>query len=87
MTGTAKLFPTGEEALARRDEKAGDAMPSKRPPNWDDFFALATETEAPADFLSDRDTSPPRRAVFPDPQPFPCTSQSAPMRIAGDADS
>ncbi|WP_281930993.1 hypothetical protein [Methylocystis iwaonis] len=39
-------------------------MPLKRPANWDDFFALAAETEAPADFLSDRDTSPPPTRGF-----------------------
>ncbi len=87
MTGKARHFPEGEEAFVRRDEKAGDAMPSKRPPSWDDFFALAKETEAPADFLSDRDTSPPPTRVFPDPQTFPFTSQSAPMRAAGSPDS
>ncbi len=80
MAETAKLFMNGrsqavrlpakyrfegDEVFIRRDEKTGDIILSKRPTNWEDFFALAAETQAPADFLKDRDDSPPPTRDFP----------------------
>ncbi|MGJ0394204.1 MAG: antitoxin [Methylocystis sp.] len=80
MAETAKLFKNGrsqavrlpskyrfegEEVFIRRDEKTGDVILSKRPTDWEDFFALAVETEVPPDFLKDRDDSPPPTREFP----------------------
>ena len=75
MRATAKLFKNGRsqavrlpaefrfegnEVFIRRDEATGDVILSKRPANWDDFFALLDEQAADPDFLKDRDQSPPQ---------------------------
>ncbi|MBL1256826.1 MULTISPECIES: antitoxin [Methylocystis] len=80
MTDTAKLFMNGrsqavrlpakyrfegEEVFIRRDEVTGDVILSRRPTSWEDFFELASETEVPSDFLTDRDASPPPTRDFP----------------------
>jgi len=70
MTKTAKLFTNGrsqavrlprefrfdgKEVFIRKDEKSGDVILSKKPGNWDDFFALRLELEdIPDDWLGDR---------------------------------
>jgi len=70
MTDTAKLFITGRsqavrlpmayrfegtEVFIRRDPHTGDVILSRRPSSWNDFFALDTTTDVPADFMSDAD--------------------------------
>ncbi|MEF3365261.1 type II toxin-antitoxin system VapB family antitoxin [Methylocystis sp. 9N] len=55
----------GDEVDIRRDEKTGDVILSKRPSGWDDFFALVEKADVPADFLKDRDLSPPPKRDFP----------------------
>ena len=75
MRATAKLFKNGrsqavrlpaefrfegDEVFIRRDEATGDVILSKRPANWDDFFAQLNEQAADPDFLKDRDQSPPQ---------------------------
>ena len=70
MTHTAKLFKNGrsqavrlpaafrfdaEEVYIRRDPVSGDVILSRRPANWDGFFTALVGTEAPDEFLSDRE--------------------------------
>jgi antitoxin VapB len=50
----------GDEVFIRRDPTTGDVILSARPSNWDDFFEMAARTDVPADFLADRDHSPPQ---------------------------
>lgn len=60
----------GDEVFIRRDETTGDVILSRKPDNWDDFFALIDKGAVPAGFLGaeerdqgeqDRDPlSPPR---------------------------
>lgn len=73
MTATAKLFTTGRsqavrlpkefrfegaEVFIRRDPKTGDVVLSPKPASWGEFFALADQTDIPADFMADRDDLP-----------------------------
>lgn len=73
MTHTAKLFTTGRsqavrlplafrfegtEVFIRRDPNTGDAILSAKPASWDDFFALADQTDIPTDFMAERDSLP-----------------------------
>jgi antitoxin VapB len=44
-----------EEVFIRRDPVSGDVILSRRPPNWDSFFAALVGTEVPDEFLSYRD--------------------------------
>jgi antitoxin VapB len=44
-----------EEIFIRRDPVSGDVILSRRPPNWDSFFAALVGTEVPDEFLSYRD--------------------------------
>ena len=68
MTQTAKLFMNGRsqavrlpaefrfdatEVFIRRDPLTGDVILSRRPPNWDGFFAALAGVDVPAEFLSD----------------------------------
>lgn len=70
MTLTAKIFTTGrsqavrlpyefrfeeKEVYIRRDPVTGDVILSRRPDSWQDFFALDTSTEVPADFMDEAD--------------------------------
>ena len=81
MAVTAKLFKNGrsqavrlpaqfrfdgDEVFIRRDAATGDVILSARPSNWDDFFELAARTDVPADFLAERDSSPPQERDFPE---------------------
>jgi len=75
MTKIAKLFTNGRsqavrlprdfrfdgaEVFIRRDPASGDVILSRKPTGWDDFFALMKTVEVPADFLDDRQDSPPQ---------------------------
>ena len=70
MAQTAKLFMNGRsqavrlpaafrfdaaEVFIRRDPVTGDVILSRRPPNWDGFFAALAGVDVPAEFLSDRE--------------------------------
>ena len=70
MTQTAKIFMNGrsqavrlpaafrfdtEEVFIRRDPISGDVILSRRPPNWDGFFAALVGVEVPDEFLSHRE--------------------------------
>lgn len=81
MPATAKIFKNGrsqavrlpaqfrfegDEVFIRRDPTTGDVILSARPSSWDDFFEMAARTEVPADFLADRDRSPPQERDLPE---------------------
>jgi antitoxin VapB len=66
MSQTAKIFANGrsqavrlpaafrfdtEEVFIRRDEETGDVILSRKPADWESFFAALKEAEIPADFL------------------------------------
>lgn len=70
MSQLAKLFTNGrsqavrlplayrfdtKEVFIRRDPQTGDIILSRKPSNWDDFFAALNETEVAADFLTEAD--------------------------------
>ena len=79
---TAKLFMTGrsqavrlpaefrfdtDEVYIRRDPDSGDVVLSRRPGDWQEFFALAEAASIPDDFLAERDsTMPERRTTLDD---------------------
>lgn len=50
----------GAEVFIRRDDATGDVILSRKPGGWADFFALADAADVRADFMSDRDFSPPQ---------------------------
>jgi len=71
---TAKIFMTGrsqavrlpvefrfdtDEVYIRHDPETGDVVLSRRPGNWQEFFAQADAADIPDDFVSERDDSPP----------------------------
>lgn len=86
---TAKIFTTGrsqavrlpaefrfdtDEVYIRREPDTGDVVLSRRPGDWQEFFALADAAEIPDDFLTERnDTAPAPRpeldAMFCDDEP------------------
>lgn len=48
-----------DEVNIRRDPATGDVVLSRRPGNWQEFFALADAADIPDDFLTERgDTLP-----------------------------
>jgi antitoxin VapB len=66
MTHTAKIFLNGRsqavrlpaefrfegsDVFIRRDERTGDVILSRRPPDWDGFFTALNQAEIPVDFL------------------------------------
>ena len=66
MTHVAKLFMNGrskavrlpasykidcKEMYMRQDPETGDVILSRKPPNWDSFFAALEGVEIPEDFL------------------------------------
>jgi antitoxin VapB len=66
MTRTAKLFVNGRSQAVRlpadfrfdgsevfiwRDPETGDVILSKRPPDWNGFFAAVEQARVPPDFL------------------------------------
>ena len=81
MNHVAKLFLNGrsqavrlpaayrfdaDEVFIRRDPDSGDVILSRRPGNWDGFFAALDGLQVPADFLSKEE-----RAQGPQPRdPF-----------------
>lgn len=75
MTHIAKLFQNGrsqavrlpaefrfegKEVYIRRDPATGDVVLSRRPGDWDEYFALVATLDIPQDFLSDRGDTPPQ---------------------------
>lgn len=67
MTRTAKLFTNGrsqavrlpaayrfegDEVFIRRDPETGDVILSRKPTDWDGFFAARAGADVPADFLA-----------------------------------
>ena len=81
MTNTAKIFVNGRsqavhlpaayrfdvnEVFIRQDPETGDVILSRKPPNWDSFFAALEGVEIPEDFLSpqERDHGPHDRDPF-----------------------
>jgi len=81
MSHVAKLFTNGRsqavrlpaayrfdtrEVFIRRDPETGDVILSRKPENWDDFFAALKDAEVPDDFLSEQE----RKRSAPDRDPF-----------------
>jgi antitoxin VapB len=81
MTRTAKLFINGRsqavrlpadfrfdgsEVFIRRDLETGDVILSKRPPDWNGFFAAVKRAKVPPDFLDRKE----RAQVSRRPDPF-----------------
>ncbi|MBA2408379.1 MAG: AbrB/MazE/SpoVT family DNA-binding domain-containing protein [Gammaproteobacteria bacterium] len=81
MSDVAKLFTNGRsqavrlpaayrfdsrEVYIRRDPETGDVILSRKPENWDDFFAALRDAEVPDDFLSEQE----RNQSAPDRDPF-----------------
>jgi len=75
MSHVAKIFRNGrsqavrlpaayrfncKEVFIRKDPSTGDVILSRKPGSWADFFELMKSIDVPADFLSDRDNSPPQ---------------------------
>jgi antitoxin VapB len=42
-----------KEVFIRRDPETGDVILSRKPANWDDFFAVLQGTDVPANFLGE----------------------------------
>ncbi|MYM88586.1 AbrB/MazE/SpoVT family DNA-binding domain-containing protein [Rugamonas sp. FT82W] len=70
MSYVAKLFINGrsqavrlpaayrfdtKEVFIRQDPETGDVILSRRPGNWDGFFAALKGTDVPADFLGEEE--------------------------------
>jgi antitoxin VapB len=70
MSQVAKLFTNGrsqavrlpaayrfdtKEVFIRRDPETGDVILSRKPTDWDDFFAILKDVEVPADFLDEQE--------------------------------
>lgn len=70
MSQIAKLFINGrsqavrlplayrfntKEVFIRQDPETGDVILSRKPANWDDFFAALNGAAAPVDFLSENE--------------------------------
>ncbi len=81
MSYVAKLFINGrsqavrlpaayrfdtKEVFIRQDPETGDVILSRRPGNWDGFFAALNGADVPADFLSEKE----RRQDSPQRDPF-----------------
>lgn len=79
MDHTAKLFINGrsqavrlpaayrfnaKEVYIRQDPETGDVILSRKPSNWDDFFAALQGAAAPANFLADRNQGAQDRDPF-----------------------
>jgi len=41
-----------KEVFIRQDPESGDVILSRKPPNWDGFFAALKDANVPTDFLS-----------------------------------
>ncbi|GJJ01799.1 antitoxin [Duganella rhizosphaerae] len=81
MSYIAKLFINGrsqavrlpaayrfdtKEVFIRQDPETGDVILSRRPSNWDGFFAALKGADVPADFLSEEE----RHQDSPQRDPF-----------------
>ncbi len=70
MSQLAKLFINGrsqavrlpaayrfdtKEVFVRRDPETGDVILSRKPADWDGFFAALNSTEVPSAFLSEQE--------------------------------
>ena len=81
MSQTAKLFINGRsqavrlpaafrfdttEVFIRQDPETGDVILSRKPADWDGFFAVLKDTEVPADFLGKQE----REQGMQDRDPF-----------------
>ncbi len=70
MSQTAKVFTNGrsqavrlpaafrfdtKEVFIRQDERTGDIILSRKPPDWNGFLAALEGVEVPSEFLVDRD--------------------------------
>jgi len=70
MSQTAKIFINGRsqavrlpaayrfegtEVFIRKDPETGDVILSRKPADWDDFFAALKGGEVPADFLDEKE--------------------------------
>jgi len=81
MSQIAKLFINGrsqavrlpaayrfdtQEVFIRQDPETGDVILSRRPGNWDSFFAALKDAEVPADFLGGEE----RRQAVSQRDPF-----------------
>jgi antitoxin VapB len=70
MSQIAKLFINGrsqavrlpvaykfdaKEIFIRQDPETGDVILSRRPPDWNDFFAALKGADLPADFLNENE--------------------------------
>lgn len=80
MRHIAKLFMNGrsqavrlpsafrfdcDEVYIRHDPASGDVILSRKPGSWEDFFELIKQLDVPADFMADRqDTPPQERDLF-----------------------
>ena len=51
----AELRFEGDEVYIRKDPDTGDVILSRKPGNWNDFFALQNTHTVPQDFMDDRD--------------------------------
>lgn len=51
----------GKEVYVRKDPKTGDIILSAYRNDWDTFFERARKANVPAEFMLDRETSPPRK--------------------------
>jgi antitoxin VapB len=73
MGHNAKVFMTGRsqavrlpaefrfdtaEVFVRRDPATGDVILSRRPADWEDYFAAQAGVDLPQDFLADRQDAP-----------------------------
>lgn len=76
---TAKLFTNGrsqavrlpvafrfdvDEVYIRQDEITGDVILSKKPSNWDSFFAIASNIKSSDELTIERDTTEHLRDPF-----------------------
>ncbi|SBT09041.1 Virulence-associated protein B [Candidatus Accumulibacter aalborgensis] len=76
MSQVAKLFSNGrsqavrlpaayrfdtKEVFIRQDPETGDVILSRKPADWDDFFAALKGTDVPVDFLDQNERSQPEQ--------------------------
>ena len=56
----------GKEVFIRQDPETGDVILSRKPENWDGFFAALRDADVPDDFLDPKE----RRQAAQDRDPF-----------------
>lgn len=56
-----KKLAEDDQVYIRRDPSTGDVILSRRPGNWDEYFALVEKLDIPRDFLADRGDELPQR--------------------------